>query len=187
MVEKCQAGQSTRRLDDVTHLSIALSMSTQQYTPLSKPENIPLVFIEAWNNRDPDTLASVFDEDADFVKVVGLWWRDRESIRKAHAYGLSRIFSRSTLRLSRIEVKRLSEEIAVVHARMTLSGQTPVGAVTAPKPRHNVFSFVVHRTPEGWRCASAHNTDVVPGMETNIVDESGRLRSVDYRSGGSDG
>jgi len=27
----------------------------------------------------------------------------------------------------------------------------------------HVMSFVVHQTPAGWRCASAHITDVVPG------------------------
>jgi hypothetical protein len=66
---------------------------------------------------------------------------------------------------------------------MTLEGQTPVDGVATPGARTNVFSFVVHRTPQGWRCASAHNTDVVPGMETNVVDGEGRLRSVDYRPG----
>jgi len=43
------------------------------------------------------------------------------------------------------------------------------------------MSLVVHQTPAGWRCASAHNTDVVPGSETNIIDDQGRLRSVSYR------
>lgn len=151
------------------------------YTPLDRPERIPAVFVEAWNNRDPDTLAAIFDEDAEFVNVVGLWWHDRETIRKAHAYGLERIFNRSTLRLSRVKVKSLSDGIAVVHARMTLSGQAPVGGISAPGTRQNIFSFVVHRLPEGWRCASAHNTDVVPNAETNAVDGDGRLRPVDYR------
>jgi uncharacterized protein (TIGR02246 family) len=151
------------------------------YTPLDRPESVPTLFVEAWNNRDPDALAAVFDEDAEFVNVVGLWWHDREAIRKAHAYGLERIFNRSTLRLGAVRVKRLSDDIAVVHARMRLEGQTPVGAVASPQPRTNIFSFVVHRTPEGWRCASAHNTDVVPGAETNVVDEGDQFRSADYR------
>jgi uncharacterized protein (TIGR02246 family) len=151
------------------------------YTPLDAPESIPTVFVEAWNNRDPETLASLFDEDAEFVNVVGLWWHDREAIRKAHAYGLERIFNRSTLRLDTVRVKRLSDDVAVVHARMRLEGQTPVGAVARPRPRANIFSFVVHRTLEGWRCASAQNTDVVPQVETNIIDDDGQFRSVDYR------
>ena len=51
--------------------------------------------------RDPDALASLFDSDAEFVNVTGLWWHDRASIRKAHAYGLERIFSASTLTVDR--------------------------------------------------------------------------------------
>ncbi len=64
---------------------------------------------------------------------------------------------------------------------MTLTGQTPAGGIANPQPRRNVFAFVVHKTDEGWRCASAQNTDVVPGMETNIIDDEGRFRSVNYR------
>ena len=32
--------------------------------------------------RDSDALASLFDEDAEFVNGTGLWWHDRESIRQ---------------------------------------------------------------------------------------------------------
>jgi uncharacterized protein (TIGR02246 family) len=149
---------------------------------LDRPDSIPRAFVEAWNRRDADGIAALFDEDAEFVNVTGLWWHDREAIRRAHAYGLSRIFDRSTLRLGVVRVKHLADDIAVVHARMMLSGQTPAAGVAAPGTRTNISSFVVHRTPDGWRCASAHNTDVVPGMETNLVPAEGRLRSVDYRT-----
>lgn len=152
------------------------------YSALDRPESVPLVFIEAWNRRDAETIASLFDEDAEFVNVTGLWWHTREDIRKAHAYGLERIFDHSTLRALDVRVKQLSNDIAIVHARMHLSGQTPVGNIPSPGARTNVFSFVVHRTPEGWRCASAHNTDVVPHTETNIVDDRGRLIAVSYRA-----
>jgi uncharacterized protein (TIGR02246 family) len=108
-------------------------------------------------------------------------WHTRDEIRSAHAYGLTRIFRDSSLQATDVRVKRLSDEIALIHARMTLSGQTSVGEITAPRPRSNVMSFVVHQTPAGWRCVSAHNTDVVPGSETNIIDDQGRLRSVGYR------
>jgi uncharacterized protein (TIGR02246 family) len=151
------------------------------YTPLDTPESIPTVFAEAWNNRDPDKLASIFDADAEFVNVTGLWWHDRDAIRKAHAYGLERIFNHSTLRVGIVRVKHLADDIAVVHARVSLTGQTPVGDVPSPGPRTNVFSFVVHRTAEGWSCASAHNTDVAPRMETHVVEDDGRLTSVSYR------
>lgn len=149
------------------------------------PDAIASLFVEAWNTRDPDALASLFDEDAEFVNVTGLWWHDRASIRTAHAYGLTRLFNESILRVNDIRVKQLSTDIAVVHARMTLSGQTPVGAIERPGSRTNIFSFVVHRTGERWLCAAAHNTDVIPQMETNVVDDDGTHRAANYRTGTS--
>lgn len=151
------------------------------YPPLDRPERIVDIWVDAWNRRDPEKLASLFDEDAEFVNVTGLWWHDRASIFKAHNYGLSVIFNESTLRAMRVRVKWLSDDIAIVHAKMRLSGQTPTTEVEHPGVRRNIFSFVVHRTPEGWRCASAQNTDVVPGTDTNVVDEGGRIRPVSYR------
>jgi len=149
--------------------------------PIGRPEDVVATFVEAWNQRDPDALAALFDDDAEFVNVTGLWWHTREEIRKAHAYGLTRVFKESVLTATDVRVKWLSDGIAVVHARMTLTGQSPGEEISTPGQRSNVMSFVVHRTTEGWRCASAHNTDVVPGAETNVVDHQGRLRSVSYR------
>lgn len=156
-------------------------MSEADYPRLDDPEQIPRVFAKAWNRRDAETLASLFDEDADFVNVVGLWWRDRESIQKAHDYGLRVIFKDSAMRVGRVEVKRLSDDVAIVHARMSVTGQTPVAEEPAPQMRMTVMSFVAHKDDGRWSCASAHNTDVVVGAETNLVDRSGALRSVDYR------
>lgn len=154
---------------------------TADYSPVSEPEDIARVFVEAWNRRDPDRLAELFDEDAEFVNVVGIWWHDREAIRKAHAYGLTTIFQNSTLRLRETRVKYLSDSIAVVHARMFLSGQTPISESTEPGVRRNIFSFIVHKAAHDWSCAAAHNTDIVPGAETNVITPDGRSKAVDYR------
>ena len=142
-------------------------------TAQTSPEDIPALFARAWNDRDPDALASLFDEDAEFVNVAGLCWHNRESIRKAHAYGLERVFSKATLATGETKVKLLSPEVAVVHARMTLSGEEPAGAGTGPGPRTTIVSFVVHRAGDRWLCASAHNTDVITNTKTNVIDEAG--------------
>ncbi len=147
---------------------------------LDTPQSIPAEFVAAWAARDPDRLAAIFDADAEFVNVTGLWWHDRAAIRKAHAYGLSRIFDRSTLTITAMRVKLLTDAVAVVHARMKLTGQSAAVGIDIPGTRQTIFSFVVHRTPDGWRCASAQNTDIVPRMETHIVDEAGQITPVRY-------
>ena len=152
----------------------------EKYPPINNPEDIPTRFAEAWNERDADKIAMLFDEDADFVNVVGIWWDNREDIRKAHDYGLRVIFKDSDLKVTKTKVKHLSEDDAIVHARMRLKGQTAKGE-NQPEMRFNIFTFVVHRTEKGWMCAAAQNTDIVPGKETNMV-EDGNLRAVDYRT-----
>lgn len=150
----------------------------------NNPEELPKLFQEAWMKRDADMLASLFVEDAEFVNVVGLWWHNRDDIREAHAYGFEKIFGNSDLVVREIKVKNLSDDIAVVHTRMRLKGQTKKGDVEVPSIRQNIFSFVVQKFEDQWKCVSAHNTDIVPGAETNIIDEDGNFRSVNYRSSG---
>lgn len=145
------------------------------------PESIPTLFTEAWNKRDAQRIAQLFDENAEFVNVTGLWWHNRAAIEKAHAYGLSTIFKDSRLTIIHTKVKYLSESIAVVQAKMKLSGQTPVGTVKEPGERQTLFTFVVHKVAGQWSCASAQNTDIVPHQETYIRDEKGQLIPVSYR------
>lgn len=166
-----------------THKDDIESKSNQMKDNSRKqPEAIAQCFVEAWNRRDAAGIAALFDEDAEFVNVTGLWWHSRQDIEKAHAYGLRTIFQHSTLELSRSTVKFLSDDIAVVHAKMKLSGQTAVAGVSQPGLRRTIFSFVVHKKEGQWCCASAQNTDIIPNMETHVRDEKGQLRPTDYRT-----
>jgi uncharacterized protein (TIGR02246 family) len=151
------------------------------YSPVVEPQDIAKLFVEAWARRDADKLASLFDEDTEFVNVTGLWWHDREAIRKAHAYGFANIFGDSTLSIVQLRVKSLSPDAAVVHAKLRLEGQTATEPGTNPARRQTILSFVVHRRGDAWSCASAQNTDIVPHMETNLVEPDGTFRSVRYR------
>lgn len=146
-----------------------------------EPGEIPALFVKAWMQRDAEFLASLFTQDAEFVNVVGLWWHNKDDIRKAHAYGFENIFANSDLKLRKTSLKFLSDEIAVVHARMRLKDQTPLKENEDPSLRQNIFSFVVKKQDDKWLCESAHNTDIIPGAETNLMDDEGNLRSVNYR------
>lgn len=149
-------------------------------SPLRSPHEVPHRFAEAWNRGDADGIAMLFAEDADFVNVVGLWWRDREGIRAAHAYGLRAIFAGSSLWMSRTRVRPLGPDVAVVHCRWTLRGQVlPDGG--AGEVRRGVMSFVTQREGTAWVVVSAHNTDIVPASES-LAAEGGSRFGVDYRS-----
>ncbi len=152
-----------------------------QLPQATTPEDIPRLFTEAWNARRADWLASLFEEEADFINVVGIWWENRADIQKAHDYGLRIIFNESTLKIGRVKTKPLGDSHAVVHARMRLTGQTPK-AQAAASIRNNLFLFVVRKHGDHWLCLSAQNTDIVPGAETHLRNEKGELVPTDYRS-----
>lgn len=142
------------------------------------PEDVPTLFVEAWNARPADRLASLFEEDADFVNVVGIWWQNREDIFKAHDYGLNVIFNESKLTAGKVKVKPTGADHAIVHARMRLSGQTDHGEKAGV--RQTMFIFVLRKLREHWLCIAAQNTDIVAGAETNLRREDGSLSPVNY-------
>lgn len=143
------------------------------------PEGIPKLFAKAWNARRADWLASLFVADADFINVVGIWWENRSDIQQAHDYGLRVIFNKSALKVGKVKVKWLSDDCAVVHARMRLSGQTPKEHWAGL--RQNMFLFVLQKQGPYWLAVSAQNTDIVVGAETNVRDEQGAVIPTDYR------
>ena len=138
------------------------------------PADVPALFVRAWNARDPDALASLFDDDAEFVHVSGCW-HDRESIRREHASRLGTARGESVLVPGETKVKLLSPEVAVVHSRMTFSPEPAADGASSAPPRTTILSFVVHRAGERWLCASAQHTDLIPGPETSVVASGQRL------------
>lgn len=131
--------------------------------------DIATAFVAAWNRKDADALAGLFVEDADFVNVVGLWWANRDQIRKAHAYGFEHIFGDSTMELRKVRVREVGAGVAVVHAAWTLTGQNPHQDRTAGR-RRGVITFTAQRQAGGgWLAVSAQNTDRVNGAETLIA------------------
>lgn len=145
---------------------------------IAAPEDFPIAFADAWHSRDGHRIGALFAEDADFVNVTGLWWRNRSAISKAHDYALKSFFYDSTLKPGATSTRWLGPDNAIVHCRFTLKGQTaPDGSIAGD--RQSILIFVLRRTDEGWQAVAAQNTDVVPGKETHL--NTGVLTPVDYR------
>ncbi len=148
--------------------------------PIEKPSEIAERFKKAWNSYDAEGIARLFFENADFVNVTGKWWDNKEDILKAHDFGFRVIFKNSHLEILNVKEKMLSEDIAIVHTRIRLTGQTEKDVEKADI-RETMFLFVLRKIDGQWLCESAQNTDIAFGMQTNIRDEKGELKSVSYK------
>lgn len=150
------------------------------YRPILQPQDIPERFKEAWNRYDPDGIANLFFDNADFINVTGKWWDNKGDIWKAHDFGLRIIFQHSRMEVIMVKVKILSRNISVVNAHIRITGQTAKGGGHAGV-RETMFLFVARKVNGQWWCESAQNTDIVFGEQTNIRDGEGKLKSVSYK------
>ena len=151
------------------------------YRPVYNPEEFPHRFAEAWNKYDAKGIAALFVEDADFVNVTGKWWDNKTDIWKVHDFGLRIIFQHSKAEVLEVKTKKINDEVAVVHCRFKISGQTRNKDEKEVGDRETMFLFVAQKQENGeWLSVSAQNTDIVY-EQTHIRDESGELRAVSYK------
>lgn len=143
-----------------------------------KPEDIPRLFTEAWNEHNARAIADLFIEDADFINVTGIWWKNNKDIFKAHNYGFKVIFPVSTLKIKNIKTRYLSDDIAIIHAGMQLSNQSDLEGNIIQGKRNNLFVFVAMNVGTHWLVHSAQNSEILPGKET-FINKDGHT-SVNY-------
>jgi uncharacterized protein (TIGR02246 family) len=157
---------------------VALMICSWSASPMAAPKDEAAVrsavigFSAAWNQHDMTAFGKLFAVDADFVNVAGLWWKGRKEIQTQHAWThgaipiesegfeagarvLYGIFKASTLQLDSIEIRFLRSDVAVAHARWTLTGDT-----RAQRPRTGLLSFVLTRQDGEWLIAAAQNTEI---------------------------
>jgi uncharacterized protein (TIGR02246 family) len=101
-------------------------MDPPRSDPRTEVSNIVERFVEYWNRHDMRAFAELFAPDAEFVNVVGLWWKGRGEIRKAHELTHASIFRRSRLSTLDIAVRFPSENLAIARFRWLLEGHVSI-------------------------------------------------------------
>jgi len=117
-------------------------------------------FEDGWNRHDMEACFSAYADDADFVNVLGSWWRGRGEIVREHAARHRNVFRESALRTTQVAIRFLAPDIAVVHVGWELSGaRDPLGE-TIPM-RRGLITHMMSRREGRWRVEAAQNTDLV--------------------------
>ena len=127
------------------------------------PADFPGVFVNAWNRHDTRALAALFAEDANFVNVVGVWWKSRQEIEAAHAETHATFFRDSRLQGEIAATTALGPGVVALRFLWVLSGLNDPDGKPIP-PRHGILLFIMNETAKGgWQIKVAQNTDIVEG------------------------
>jgi uncharacterized protein (TIGR02246 family) len=132
-------------------------------TAIDEVNRIVAAFADAWNRHDMVALAELFARDAEFVNVVGMWWKGRAEIKQAHEFTHSTIFKNSRLTTSETSVRFPTPDLAIARSRWSLEGHTsPEGA--ALPPRNGILVHVVALMDGKWSIIDSQNTDIIEGV-----------------------
>ena len=114
---------------------------------------------KAWNAHDMKLLATLFRGDAEFVNVVGMHWRGRDAIVKAHAIFHEIMFKDCRLKTDSIEARPLGGDHAIALWTATQDSYTTPSGQVVPKGRTKL-SLILAKGPEGWKIAHGHNVRI---------------------------
>ena len=113
---------------------------------------------DAWNRHDMDAWVADTMPDVEWINVVGMHWKGREAVRRAHAVIHKGLFAKSRLLPpEQIEMRQIAPNVVIeTHInRIEGAGLRPDGK---PYPYDgNLMTMVFVKSPEGWRIAHAHN------------------------------
>ncbi len=116
---------------------------------------------EAWNVHDMDAFVAETTPDVDWVNVVGMHWKGRAAVRKAHIAFHKSMFAKSTLMPPKInEMRELGPGVVLVVYISKIEGVGPTPGGTPYPGDGAIMSMMLVKTPEGWRIAHAHNTNI---------------------------
>ncbi len=146
----------------------------------NEPEELINTFVDGWNEKDAEKLASIFVPNAEFVNVTGLWWHNKERIYKAHEYGLRVIFKDAPLQVLYLKQRQLSRDVVMIHTKMRLENQTPIMGSKQTSARTNILLFICKKYNKGWLCEAVQNTELISGKETFVIDKDGKRSAVNY-------
>jgi uncharacterized protein (TIGR02246 family) len=116
--------------------------------------------IASWNNHDYSTMAAYATEDADWVNIVGMWWKNRKEVQFAHQAYHEVMFKNVTLTKNSAHLRQITPDVIIAHLN------TKVGAFTTPgghqKPEADNMSLLVFvKKGRKWLLTAGENVEIV--------------------------
>jgi uncharacterized protein (TIGR02246 family) len=121
-------------------------------------------FFKAWNRHDMKAFAELFSDDADWINIVGMHWRGKKAVVKAHEVFHRTIFRNTDMTPTGVGIRVVTSEVAI--AVVTLKA----GEFTAPDGKQMAgtqdrLSVILVKGEGGWRITHGHNTVVDPSAQ----------------------
>jgi uncharacterized protein (TIGR02246 family) len=95
---------------------------------------------EAWNHHDMKAFAELITDDADWIDIVGMHWREKAAVVKAHEVFHRTIFQNTEMTPTDVGIRAATSDVAVA-----------VVALKAGDFTQDRLSLILVKCEGGWR------------------------------------
>jgi uncharacterized protein (TIGR02246 family) len=114
-------------------------------------------YVAVWNRHEMTGLADLFTDDAEWINIVGMHWRGRAAVVKAHDVFHRTMFRKTDLMIDSFQIRAISEDVAAAVMVVKVGGFTPPDGVHRP-PARDRLSLILAKRKGVWRIVLGHNT-----------------------------
>lgn len=120
---------------------------------------VATAYEQAWNKHDMDALAPLFTDDAEWVNIVGMWWRGLPEVKRGHQWIHEKLFQTTAIHIDSCSVRFLTREIAASVVTWSKGSFVTPDGKQVPEGKDRMSLFLVKRARR-WLIASGHNTTI---------------------------
>lgn len=137
---------------------------------LSKPDEMAIRTIvmavpEALNQKDMKMYADLFADDADWINVVGMHWRGKAAVVKAHEVYLKTIFRDGGMSTRDMTIRAVTPDVAIAVVTQDDKGGGILPDGTKAPPGSGRLTYVLVKRGGKWKITHGHNTVIDPNAQ----------------------
>lgn len=118
----------------------------------------------SWNKHDMTEMATLLADDAEWVNVVGMWWRGKADVRQAHVVYHETIFKKTPYQLQAVAVRFVTPDTAIANVKWKKGSFTAPDGNVYPEAE-DMMSLLWVKRNDKWLIVLGHNTTIDPNVQ----------------------
>ena len=139
---------------------LSTGRASAQSADQTEIESIAMRQGETWTRHDAKAYAALFTEDCDVINILGWRWKGRNDVERKLTEAFRFVFRDSRLTITEVDTRFLRNDVAVAHARWTMTGAKVPPRM--PEPRAGIQTLVLTKQSGHWLIAAFQNTTSLP-------------------------
>ena len=116
-------------------------------------------FIKGWNNHNFADFKTYATDDAEWVNVVGMYWKNLKEVQYAHQYFHDRMFKNVPLTKNWITIRFITRDVAIAHVNTKAGAYTTPGGINVPES-DNMATMTFIKKYGDWFITACENVTI---------------------------